>query len=535
MVKKGVVLLALLLLTFPLVLAAEENIGETGTAETNIGAVVTTVGGTETAVSVETPSELNVKVETPAGVRLLNLTRSDGEISLDLSVSLPTPCHTLELKKQLYEETNEYVKYKIYLYLEPGREPCVQVIGEKNVSVTLEAPSGVQVYVEVEREIWHPWMEREHNYPEMEERNYEWGEVHTGEIEVENEADVEYNFVVEGNTATLTIYGCYTYELQAMRCPNCYRILLEEEGNCEETVIELKVNPEFGGKIVLLSKRLPALPEWAPRCVEIARKVAAYDPEIAKIVELRCREGFGWERALEIACERMEHRVPPEIYKKVCEELPERIEDVHEVVRERIKRLAVVRENVREEIKRLREEIRRLREKISKLELRVKELKRKLMITAKGVIDYETGEELVGEELPEVEVEVEYEGKPIVVKKEENRIVMEVNKPEVKVEVEVEAPLLVDENSIEVNGRKIRVTPDEIIERIRQRFRNAIMERAKLKVEKNKPVYEVKSRFRGRLLFLIPVEVPVDIEIDAESGKELEYRRPWWAFLVFPG
>ena len=89
-------------------------------------------------------------------------------------------------------------------------------------------------------------------------------------------------------------------------------------------------------------------------------------------------------------------------------------------------------------------------------------------------------------------------------------------------------------NTLKVNNRPLRVLPDDVIEKLQNTLRNVETESVELTEEDNKPVYRVKARVKGRLLFILPVEVPVEAVIDAESGAELKVSRPWWSFLVFP-
>lgn len=54
-----------------------------------------------------------------------------------------------------------------------------------------------------------------------------------------------------------------------------------------------------------------------------------------------------------------------------------------------------------------------------------------------------------------------------------------------------------------------------------------------LKTEEQKPVYEVTGSREARLLFVIPVSVPMRTKIDAADGKIISVQKPWWNFLAW--
>lgn len=49
----------------------------------------------------------------------------------------------------------------------------------------------------------------------------------------------------------------------------------------------------------------------------------------------------------------------------------------------------------------------------------------------------------------------------------------------------------------------------------------------------DRPSYIVQARLPKKLLGLIPVEMDVKSEIDAESGEIIKEEKPWWSFLLF--
>jgi hypothetical protein len=53
-----------------------------------------------------------------------------------------------------------------------------------------------------------------------------------------------------------------------------------------------------------------------------------------------------------------------------------------------------------------------------------------------------------------------------------------------------------------------------------------------LVVKDKRPVYLFAGSESGRLLALIPVKVPVAVDVDAETGEVRHIGRPFWSFLV---
>lgn len=51
--------------------------------------------------------------------------------------------------------------------------------------------------------------------------------------------------------------------------------------------------------------------------------------------------------------------------------------------------------------------------------------------------------------------------------------------------------------------------------------------------KKKSPVYEVQARRRVRVLFLLPVTMPITIIVNADTGSVETVRKPWWNFLAF--
>ncbi len=54
-----------------------------------------------------------------------------------------------------------------------------------------------------------------------------------------------------------------------------------------------------------------------------------------------------------------------------------------------------------------------------------------------------------------------------------------------------------------------------------------------LKEKFQKPVYSVKGERQANLLFVIPVKMEVETEVDAEIGNVISISKPWWSFLAW--
>jgi len=53
-----------------------------------------------------------------------------------------------------------------------------------------------------------------------------------------------------------------------------------------------------------------------------------------------------------------------------------------------------------------------------------------------------------------------------------------------------------------------------------------------LKVVNEKPVYEIEGKKVGKLLWVFPIEISIQTQIDATEGKILQIKKPWWSFLA---
>ncbi len=79
----------------------------------------------------------------------------------------------------------------------------------------------------------------------------------------------------------------------------------------------------------------------------------------------------------------------------------------------------------------------------------------------------------------------------------------------------------------------IEVEPERAVQLVKERVRAEKVKRVELVDNGKGPVYVVEAEKPGRLLGIIPVNITVAAEVNAESGQLVGERAPWWAFLVF--
>ncbi len=78
--------------------------------------------------------------------------------------------------------------------------------------------------------------------------------------------------------------------------------------------------------------------------------------------------------------------------------------------------------------------------------------------------------------------------------------------------------------------RRIRMLPDQVKERIRERTRARIENENITLNEDGNYTYEAKKK--ARLFFIFPVRVAVKAEINSETGQATDLKGKWWAFMA---
>jgi hypothetical protein len=83
--------------------------------------------------------------------------------------------------------------------------------------------------------------------------------------------------------------------------------------------------------------------------------------------------------------------------------------------------------------------------------------------------------------------------------------------------------------------KNIRIMPEQASIKAREMLKSRNIEiELKEKVHKNIPrvVYNIQANKSGRFLGIFKTKVRTEAEIDAETGELIEFKKPWWAFLV---
>lgn len=374
---------------------------------------------------------------------------------LELKIFLPNPCYTVD-------HTEKYINDVAYVYIS-FKAPdgfCIQKTEERRITLFLRPVKVIYIQGREERyqrPIFNP--------------------------KLDNEAGVPAELSIENNKMIVKIKGCFKYEVEPYRCPNCYIVKLEEVGACNETIIELDYRTNtLPGFVKLVREK----PEEKNLCYAIAEKVATYNEDLAKELLILCKEKSFLE-VKRIVCKKLAER---NLSLPIC------IENEH-----------VMEHNTYEK-------------KMRKLRLKMEELKRRLKLTSAGLVDEETGQLVTSS----AEVEVPIGNKRVVVGTEAGRVYIKVD----RVKVESELPISVDKTGeIKVENASLKVMPKDIIKRIKLKPKEV-----KILEIKGKPVYVVKGKKDGRFLFLFPVEYEVEIAVDVETGDVIEEKKPWWSFLV---
>ncbi len=79
-----------------------------------------------------------------------------------------------------------------------------------------------------------------------------------------------------------------------------------------------------------------------------------------------------------------------------------------------------------------------------------------------------------------------------------------------------------------VENKSINVLPNEVVAQANLRK----VERTELRVVDENPIYVVKGTRTVRLFNLIPIEMPVEVEISAVNRTIIREKAPWWSIFV---
>ena len=79
--------------------------------------------------------------------------------------------------------------------------------------------------------------------------------------------------------------------------------------------------------------------------------------------------------------------------------------------------------------------------------------------------------------------------------------------------------------------REVKILPDQVRERIRERLRQATCECDDIKLDED-GIYQVQAQKRARLFLMIPVKEKVKLQLNSETGEIIRTRTSWWGFLA---
>ncbi len=127
-------------------------------------------------------------------------------------------------------------------------------------------------------------------------------------------------------------------------------------------------------------------------------------------------------------------------------------------------------------------------------------------------------------------IEVNVNGKNISINKEGDKVHIKEGSAEVETNETINVQtgnfsVLTDNGSI-----VIRITPEELT--TEKELKNQTIQKIELKAEKNKVLYQVNGVKPARLLFLIPISINIQTDIDAASGNVENIKSPWWSVFV---
>ncbi|HEY9205885.1 MAG TPA: hypothetical protein VIO58_08180 [Candidatus Methanoperedens sp.] len=127
-------------------------------------------------------------------------------------------------------------------------------------------------------------------------------------------------------------------------------------------------------------------------------------------------------------------------------------------------------------------------------------------------------------------IEVNVNGKNISINKEGDKIHIKEGNAEVETNETINVQtgnfsVLTDNGSIVIS-----ITPEELT--AKKELINQTIQKIELKSEENKVLYHVDGIKPARLLFLIPVSINIQTDIDAASGNVETIKSPWWRALT---
>lgn len=143
---------------------------------------------------------------------------------------------------------------------------------------------------------------------------------------------------------------------------------------------------------------------------------------------------------------------------------------------------------------------------------------------------------------------VEIEGNTVSVEIVQTKAVFNGQKKDVKltpakkdepIKIEIEGKTITTKTVLEIKETKlyletanskeeIKITPLQALNSVGLKEPREIQ----LEEKNQKPIYSVAGMTQAKLFSIIPVRLEISAEVDAQSGKIISIRKPWWAFLA---
>ena len=94
--------------------------------------------------------------------------------------------------------------------------------------------------------------------------------------------------------------------------------------------------------------------------------------------------------------------------------------------------------------------------------------------------------------------------------------------------VQVEQSKLYMETS--VGPQEVKISPTEASGKVSQAIK---VQDITLEESSRAPVYRVFGAREAKILFFIPVSVPIETQVSAQTGDVVSVQKPWWNFLAW--
>jgi hypothetical protein len=133
----------------------------------------------------------------------------------------------------------------------------------------------------------------------------------------------------------------------------------------------------------------------------------------------------------------------------------------------------------------------------------------------------------------EAKAKIENEGelKSVKIEAKENKLELTVGNTSVLVHDTLQVSdkkLFIIKNNVR---NEVGVLPDVAIKTAQEKGLQ-LTEQTQLKEESQGPAYSIKGTKQTTILFIIPVQMRIEMKIDAQTNEIIEENKPWWGFLT---